>query len=116
MKVHNKQELYERRKELRTNATSQEVKLWTYLRGKKLRVRFRRQQSVGWYILDFYCPEKKLAIEIDGDEHKKNREYDDERTEYLKTRGIKILRFWNGEVERDIEIIVAKIKVFLSCP
>ena len=73
MRVHNKQELCARRKELRTGATLQEARLWELLRKKQLGYRFRRQQSIGWYILDFYCPEKKLAVEIDGKPHKASK-------------------------------------------
>ncbi len=114
MRVHNKQELYARRKELRTGATPQEAKLWEYLRRKKLGCRFRRQQSVGWYILDFYCPEKKLAVEIDGAPHKANEEYDARRTDYLNLREITVLRFWNDEVDADVGMVVAKIQNVLS--
>lgn len=113
MKVHNKLELYERRKELRTNATPHEVKLWEFLRKKKLGYRFRRQQSVGWYILDFYCPERKIAIEIDGTPHHKSKAYDTGRTTYLNARNITVLRFWNDEVERDIKKVIAKIRNLL---
>ena len=109
MHIHNKQELYARRKELRTGATPQEAKLWEFLRRNQLGYRFRRQQSIGWYILDFYCPEKKLAVEIDGAPHKANEEYDARRTEYLNFRGITVLRFWGDEVDTNIDGVVNKI-------
>ncbi len=118
MQVHNKQELYTRRKKLRTGATLQEAKLWERLRRKQLGYRFRRQHSVGWYILDFYCPEKKLVVEIDGAPHKASKEYDAVRTNYLNLRGIQILRFWDDEVSNHIEKVVSKIKntLCLTCP
>ena len=106
MLIHNKQELYARRKELRTRATKQEAALWERLRKNQLGFRFRRQQSIGWYIVDFYCPEKKLAIEIDGPQHAKQREYDAERTAYMQTRVISVLRFLDSEIDANIDEVV----------
>ncbi|TSC83454.1 MAG: protein of unknown function DUF559 [Parcubacteria group bacterium Gr01-1014_17] len=117
MRVHNKQELYSRRKKLRTEATPQEAMIWGRLRKNKLGYRFRRQQSIGWYIVDFYCPEKKLAIEIDGSQHIANKEYDTRRTEFLNLRGVSVLRFWDSEVDENIDGVVRKILISLStCP
>ncbi|WP_143525188.1 endonuclease domain-containing protein, partial [Labilibacter marinus] len=63
----NRPELIKKRKQLRNNSTPAECELWNYLKGKKVcRLKFRRQYSVGKYVLDFYCPELKLAIELDG--------------------------------------------------
>ncbi len=64
---------------------------------------------MGPYVLDFYCPQKKLAIEIDGSQHLENKEYDTERTEYLSILGIKVLRFWNNEINANIDGVVVKI-------
>lgn len=114
MRVHNKKELYTRRKELRTGATPQEMKLWECLRKNQLGCRFRRQQSIGWYIVDFYCPEKKLAVEIDGAQHKTSVMYDRVRTEYLNSRGITVLRFWDSEVDENINEVVRKILISFS--
>ena len=73
--------------------------------------RFLRQYGVGPYILDFYCPKLRLAIELDGVQHTKvdTRIYDKERSEYLETEDIRIVRFWNNEVLKDIENVIARI-------
>ena len=89
------------RKELRNNSTPAEATMWTLLSGKKLEGRkFRRQHSVANYILDFYCPSEKLAIELDGAGHfeDKQAEYDQERDLFLNHCGIKVLRFENKVV------------------
>jgi very-short-patch-repair endonuclease len=86
------------RKELRNNLTPAEAKLWTLLKGKQLEGRkFRRQHSVANYILDFYCPEERLAIELDGQVHfeASQAEYDYERDLFLQYFGIRVLRFEN---------------------
>ena len=69
---------------------------------------FRRQHPVSGYILDFYCPHLKLAIELDGSVHAKDdkKEKDEKRTEDLQTNGIKVIRFWNNEVLENIESVV----------
>lgn len=99
-----------RRKELRKSVTSQEFKLWFYLKNKNLGSKFRRQHSIGPYVADFYCKEKKLIIELDGSQHVKSKEYDKERDNYLKILGIKVLRFWNNEIDKNIEEVLIKIK------
>jgi leucyl-tRNA synthetase len=115
MKIHNIQRLLERRKELRKNQTPQEERLWWYLRDKRLGIKFRRQHSVGGYILDFYCKEKRLIIEIDGGIHlqKENKEYDEVRDKYFEELGYKTLRFTNNEVENNIKKVLEKIKSHL---
>ena len=100
MFLHNDPKLKERRKDLRNNQTKEEKFLWMNLRQKKLGFRFLRQHSIGPYIVDFYCPEKKLAIELDGYQHreKENKIYDKNRDEYLELNDIKVLRFWRPRV------------------
>ena len=71
------------RRELRTNATPQEIILWSRLKNKQLGVKFRRQHSFGKYIADFYCPEKRFIIEIDGTQHMEQEKYDTERTNFF---------------------------------
>ena len=73
---------------------------------------FWRQYSVGPYVLDFYCPKLRLAIEIDGSQHAETdgREYDQERERYLTGVNIKTLRFWNSEVRANLDAVVGKIK------
>ncbi len=95
---------------LRKEETRAEKILWQELRDKKLGVKFRRQHPVDSFILDFYAPEIKLAIELDGSPHTESQEYDRLRTEYLNLNGIKIIRFWNSEVEKNLEEVVRKVR------
>ncbi len=93
------------RQTLRRNQTDAERKLWNAIRGRQLlNLRFLRQFSVGNYILDFYCPEKKLAIELDGGQHadELHKKLDLDRTRYLNEQGIKVIRFWNNDVLNNI--------------
>lgn len=79
--------------------TSAEVALWLMIKNKQLdNERFLRQYSIGNYIVDFYCPKHKLAIELDGEVHLYQEEKDAKRTEYLNAVGVKVLRFENFEV------------------
>lgn len=95
-RINNLNNLLDRRKELRTNQTKAEGVLWEYLRNKKLGVKFRRQHSIGGYILDFYCIEKKVIIEIDGEIHNKTeaKEYDEIRDKFFIDLGfyVKIIK------------------------
>lgn len=113
-KVFNHSKLLERRKKLRKELTPEEHKLWFYLKGKNLGVKFRRQHGIGSYIADFYCKEKNLVIELDGLQHLENKEYDKERDLYLQTVGIKVLRFWNDDINKNIEEVLLKIKLELE--
>ena len=108
--IFNKSKFLTHRRELRKSLTPQELKLWFYLKNNKLGVKFRRQHGTGPYIVDFYCKEKNLVIEIDGSSHKDAKEYDKERNNYIETLGIKILRFWNSEIDKNIEGVLKKIK------
>lgn len=102
---------FEKAKLLRDRLTLQEEKLWERLKQKQVGgLRFRRQHPVNTYIVDFNCHSKKLVIELDGAVHKNNRDYDLERSKDLKMYGLKVLRFWNSEVEKDIENVIEKIK------
>jgi very-short-patch-repair endonuclease len=109
-KIHNVYGLREHRKELRKNQTPEEGKLWGYLRRNQLGVKFRRQHSIGGYIVDFYCSDRKLVIEIDGEIHKKNMEYDEIRNIFLKELGFKILRLSNLDVNDGVNMVLMKIK------
>jgi very-short-patch-repair endonuclease len=113
--IHNILELGDRRRELRRKATSQEKLLWEKLRNQKLGFRFKRQYSIGGYILDFYCAKKKLIVELDGEIHntKDAKEYDAVRDKFFRELGYKTIRFWNGEVESDTEKVLEKIKSYL---
>lgn len=98
------------RKSLRKNTTPQEVILWSRLRRGELGVKFRRQHAFGKYIVDFYCPALKLVVEIDGSQHEDNQNYDTERTKYLGSFGITVLRFWNNEINENIDGVVLHIQ------
>jgi len=104
----------ERARALRNNATPAEKKLWHYLRADILGVRFRRQFPLGVYFTDFACPTRKLVIELDGDNHAAQMDYDRQRTEYLQTQGYKVLRFANNDVIKNIEGVVTVIKQELT--
>jgi very-short-patch-repair endonuclease len=117
-KKFNKVEVKENRRYLRKNMPQAEVIIWSQIKNKqRLNSRFLRQFSIGKYILDFYCPYIKLAIEIDGDSHFKNKEksvYDIIRENYLKQFGITILRFTNYDVYSSLNAVVLKIDEVIS--
>ena len=104
--------LKQRRRELRLNQTEAEKTLWSRVRNRQLyRMKFFRQYSVGPYILDFYCPQMRVAIELDGGRHTEDdrREYDAARSAYLKALGIEVMRFWNHEVLHQTESVLRKV-------
>ena len=101
-----------RQRELRKNMPLPEVILWQQLRRQQLGVRFRRQYAVDGYILDFYCPCLKIGIEVDGESHyesKRARLGDRVRDKKLNEKGIKVLRFLNTEVMKNIEGVLMRI-------
>ena len=103
-----------RARELRNNQTRAERALWRYLRKRQMTVKFRRQQPIGQFIVDFVCFEKRLIIEIDGGQHQEQIEYDETRTEWLKQQGYKILRFWNNEILNEPAGVIATIEIELN--
>lgn len=110
------EELAERRS-LRTNGTMEEATMWKVLKNRQVSgVRFRRQFSVGAYILDFYCPELKLCIEIDGAGHYSNEglRHDYVRDKYLSELGIRVLRFENRAVLKMQPVILAEIEAVIA--
>ena len=104
------------RRNLRNNSTAAEAVLWTYLQRRKLGKKFRRQSSVGPYIVDFYCAERKLVIKLDGAPHfgPNSDEYDQQRTEYLEKAGLRVVRFENRDVRDNIEFVLQTIKEHLQ--
>ncbi len=97
-------------RELRGHQTDAEHLLWEVLRAKRfLGLKFRRQHPFGRYILDFYCDELKLAIELDGGQHAEQQAYDAERTRYLGQQGLRVLRYWNNEVLAETEAVLEAI-------
>ncbi len=92
--------------------TNAEVILWSRFKGKQLQgLKFRRQHSIEFYVLDFYCPALKLAIELDGGYHLKKdvQEYDQERQDYIEFLGISFIRFTNKEVCKNVNKVIQKI-------
>ncbi len=98
-------------KELRQNLTPAEAILWTYLKNKKIGYKFRRQYVIQNYILDFYCIDLKLGIEVDGGVHLDiiNQINDEFRENNLTKLGVKIIRFSNNEVYEDIDLVMQNI-------
>ena len=102
--------IFKRAKELRRDMTPAELKLHTHLRAHRMGgVHFRPQHAIGNYIVDFCAPRRKLIIELDGSQHLEQEEYDEERTVYLKSKGYRILRFWNNDVMNHIESVLTVI-------
>jgi very-short-patch-repair endonuclease len=94
------------RKDLRNSLTAAEAVLWQSLKGRQLEgKKFRRQTSVGRYIVDFYCPERGLVVELDGERHFSLTidSYEAERTTFLESEGLKVIRFENREDRENIE-------------
>lgn len=110
-RVHNNKVFKERRVELRKRSTLAESKLWELLRNRKTGFKFKRQHSLDGYILDFFCSEKKVIIEIDGEIHDKNssQEYDQIRDSLLNDLGYKTVRFKNKDVVETPDIVISKI-------
>ena len=107
--------VFARAKDLSHNQTPAEIKLWTHLRAHRLAdVHFRRQHAIGNYIVDFCAPRKKLIIELDGSQHLEQEEYDAERSTFLKSKGYRILRFWNNDVLNDLESVLKEIFAALN--
>jgi len=107
-------EKLERAKELRREMTPAEKILWQEVRAKKLGVRFRRQQVIEGFIVDFYCHKAALVVEVDGDIHDLQQDEDARREKVLSALGLRIVRFGNDEVVRDVSAVVGKIKQLTS--
>ncbi len=101
---------------LRRNESEAEEKLWMSLWKRNLNgVKFRRQQPIGNYIVDFISFEKKLIVEIDGGQHNESSMIttDANRTKWLESKGYRVVRFWNNEVLADLDGVLQKIKELL---
>ena len=111
-KHYNKKSEQEKRRILRTNMTFCERLVWVFLRKKQYGYRFLRQYSVDHYVIDFYCPKLKLAVEIDGDVHEQEdqKKYDEVRQKYLEEFGIKFVRITNEELLGNPNKAFAKIE------
>lgn len=104
------------RQKLRRESTKSERVLWSCLSGGKLGYKFRRQYGVGKFILDFYCPELRLCIEIDGITHEDESQFDKDflRESYIKSQGIKVLRFTSKEVFLSLNDVINSIRLELT--
>jgi very-short-patch-repair endonuclease len=101
---------YEHARALRKEPTPAERKLWTRLRNRQLNgVKFRRQHAIGIYIPDFCAIKEKLIIELDGSQHLEQAEYDEERTNYFKSLGYKVIRIWNNQIMNDMPGVILAI-------
>jgi very-short-patch-repair endonuclease len=97
-------------KTLRKKMTEAERKLWGRLKTKQIEgLRFRRQEPIGEYIVDFACYEKRIIIELDGDGHLLKVEKDNERDDWFSQHGFKVLRFWNQEVLGNLEGVLVMV-------
>ena len=96
---------------LRHQASDAERRLWQHLRDRRLDgFKFRRQQVIEPYIVDFICPEARLIIEADGGQHIEQAVYDAQRTAYLEDRGYRIMRFWNHEIMGELDSVLEAIR------
>lgn len=113
----NKTEMKDRRRELRANTTRSEELMWIFLRNRNTkRQKFRRQYSVDSYIIDFYCPSLKLALEIDGDIHdlEDQKKYDAERQKHIEAFGIRFLRIKNEDIINDMDRVMKKVEDIIT--
>ena len=117
--IHNRKSLKQVRRSLRDSLTPAEAVLWKNLQRSQLNgQKFRRQHSVGNYILDFYCPESRLAIELDGQGHFNSitSEYDEARTRFLRQLNIRVLRFENRAVFENLDAVLEVIRNHATTP
>ena len=97
-------------RELRRGQTPIEERLWRELRSRQLAgMKFRRQHPIGSFIVDFYCADKRLVVEIDGDSHTDQIKYDEKRTKWLEYQGYRVIRFTNREVLNQLSAVLEKI-------
>jgi very-short-patch-repair endonuclease len=103
-------DIRQRTRELRQPQTPAEQAVWRFLSNRQAGgFKFRRQHPIGRFIVDFYCPEAKLIIEIDGDSHADQVDYDQARTEWLESQGCHVIRFTNQEVKENISAVIENI-------
>lgn len=112
MKIRYNPKLKALSRNLRNNSTLSEVLLWEKLKARKIReCQFARQKPIGDYIVDFYCSKLGLVIEIDGSSHDARIEKDKKRQQYLESVGLKVVRFLDRDVKKNIEGIVSQLEL-----
>ena len=95
---------------LRNNLTDAEQRLWQKLKRRQIAtMKFRRQQPIGAFIVDFVCFERRLIVEVDGGQHAEQAPYDEQRTRWLEAQGYLVLRFWNNDVLANTEAVAQAI-------
>ena len=104
----------ERKRYLKANPTQSEALLWEELRNSKLGIKFRRQHIIGVFIVDFVCLSSKIVVEVDGEIHEFQKEYDANRTLYLEQEGFRVIRFKNKDVINSIPLVLQEIKGSLN--
>lgn len=115
MKLPQNESLRPLARELRKNSTLSEVLLWNQLKNHQFfDLDFDRQKIIGNYIVDFYCPQLKLVIEIDGASHDNKLEYDLIRDEYFKSLGLNVIHFPDGDVKNNISVVLEYIGGFIT--
>ena len=104
-------------RQLRKNQTDAERRIWFLLKDRRFEgLKFRRQHQIGPFTVDFCCIGMKLIVELDGGQHAVRKQLDEKRTEYLKKKGFRVLRFWNHDVLRDSQAVLEVIEKFLWEP
>lgn len=102
-------------KNLRSNQTEAERKLWYQLRAHRfMGLKFKRQKPIGRYIVDFICMEHQLIVEVDGGQHADQTTYDQQRDAWLRRQGYTVLRFWNNDVMRQTEEVLEQIRLAVA--
>lgn len=102
-------------REMRKTMPDAEQLLWYLLRNRRISgAKFRRQHPIGRYIVDFYCHEKLLAVELDGSQHSEQQVYDQRRDADLNRLGIRVLRFWNSQMLQETEAVLESIYLALN--
>ncbi|WP_343122566.1 endonuclease domain-containing protein [Arenimonas oryziterrae] len=105
----------QRERELRRSQTDAEARFWFHVRDRRLAgAKFRRQHAIGPFIVDFVCIEYALIVELDGSQHIEQCAYDERRSEFLRRRGYRVLRFWNDDVLLRMEIVLECVLVALT--
>ena len=100
---------------MRASMPDAEALLWSLLRNRRLaNAKFRRQHVIAPYIVDFYCAERRLVIELDGGQHSEQQDYDQRRDAFLEQKNITVLRFWNHQMLNETEAVLEEIYRMVS--